>query len=66
MPNCAQCCPAYLLFAEVPFCPAPHLLQPLIKMSMPSMLEWILGGYNGELRYSNRKFEAREEDKPKV
>lgn len=30
------------------------------------MLGWILGGYNGELTHSNRVFEAREGDKPKV
>ncbi|GAB4819653.1 hypothetical protein N2152v2_006699 [Parachlorella kessleri] len=39
--------------------------QPLIKLSMPPMLGWILGGYNGELRQSDRAFEARPGDAPK-
>jgi hypothetical protein len=33
---------------------------------MPGMLGWILGGYNGELQHSDRVFEARPGDAPKV
>ena len=61
-------CPLALLTAHPPPClpcaAAPP--QPLIKGSMPALLSWILGGYDGELRHSDRVWQAREDDKPKA